>query len=248
MGTTSRKQREISNREQMLLTVARGMFIEQGFAGLSLDRLAEATEYSKGTIYQHFSSKEDLVAALAIQSSEMRVELFAKAARFQGQNREGASRQKLMALFAADETFAQHHSHYFRSEMIVRMANIEEKVTSERRERLQQLEQQALQFALEPIRHAIDGGELKLPAGWKPEQIAFSLFSLVFGANFALLNYTTLMRQIGITSRMPHLLNNFNLFLDGLNWAPLSTEFDYSTFVHTMIYKVLADDESVGNF
>ncbi len=63
----TRKQREIRQREAYLLDVARKMLMEHGFSGLSMDRLAEATEYSKGTVYQHFSTKEDLVAALAVR-------------------------------------------------------------------------------------------------------------------------------------------------------------------------------------
>ena len=64
------------------------MLIEQGYAGLSMDRLAEATEYSKGTIYQHFSTKEDLITALAVESSEQRLALMAKARTFRGRPRE----------------------------------------------------------------------------------------------------------------------------------------------------------------
>jgi len=82
MSTLTRKQREIQQREEMLLDVARKMLIEQGYAGLSMDRIAESTEYSKGVIYQHFSSKEDLVTAMAVQSLSRRVEYFARAASF----------------------------------------------------------------------------------------------------------------------------------------------------------------------
>ena len=64
MSTLTRKQREVHQRELMLLDVARKMLIENGYAGLNMDRLAEATEYGKGTVYQHFSTKEDLVTAL----------------------------------------------------------------------------------------------------------------------------------------------------------------------------------------
>jgi AcrR family transcriptional regulator len=74
-----RKQREIWQREQMFLDVARGTLIESVFAGLSLDRLAEAPEDSRGTVYQHFSTKEDLVTALAVQSNEQRLALFDRA-------------------------------------------------------------------------------------------------------------------------------------------------------------------------
>src|SRR5277367_6090373 len=84
VSTLTRKQREVHQRELMLLDVARKMLVEDGYAGLKLDRLAEATEYSKGTVYQHFSTKEDLVTALALQTMERRTLLFARAAAFKG--------------------------------------------------------------------------------------------------------------------------------------------------------------------
>ncbi len=34
------------------------MIVRDGYHGLSMDRIAEALEYSKGTIYQHFSCKK----------------------------------------------------------------------------------------------------------------------------------------------------------------------------------------------
>ncbi len=47
MSTLTRKQREVHQRELMLLDVARKMLVENGYAGLNMDRLAEATEYSE---------------------------------------------------------------------------------------------------------------------------------------------------------------------------------------------------------
>ena len=43
------------------------MLLERGYLGLTMDRIAKATEYSKGTIYHHFSSKEVLLEALVDQ-------------------------------------------------------------------------------------------------------------------------------------------------------------------------------------
>src|SRR4051812_34099941 len=108
MSTLTRKQREIQQRETLLLDVARTMLMEHGFAGLSMDRLAEATEYSKGTIYQHFSTKEDLVAALAVQSVKYRAELFDRANTLSGHPRE-----RMFAIGVADEMFARLHPQYY---------------------------------------------------------------------------------------------------------------------------------------
>ena len=67
METLSRKQREIQEREALILEVAREMLLERGYLGVTMDRIAQAIEYSKGTVYQHFSSKEDVLVALAGQ-------------------------------------------------------------------------------------------------------------------------------------------------------------------------------------
>src|SRR3984885_3865421 len=87
-GTLTRKQREIQGREGRILEVARTMIVEDGYHGLSMDRIAEALEYSKGTIYQHFSCKEDILMALANQAIERRLEMFRRAAAFRGKSRE----------------------------------------------------------------------------------------------------------------------------------------------------------------
>ena len=46
---------------QRLLSEAERLFREQGYAATSLEQIAEAAEVTKGAIYGHFSSKEDLL-------------------------------------------------------------------------------------------------------------------------------------------------------------------------------------------
>lgn len=46
---------------QRLLEVAQQLFRERGYTATSLDQIAEAAEVTKGAIYGHFSSKEDLL-------------------------------------------------------------------------------------------------------------------------------------------------------------------------------------------
>jgi AcrR family transcriptional regulator len=46
---------------QRLLSEARRLFRERGYAATSLEQIAEAAEVTKGAIYGHFSSKEDLL-------------------------------------------------------------------------------------------------------------------------------------------------------------------------------------------
>src|SRR5579859_1374332 len=90
MSTMTRKQREIRDREERILDVALGMLEGDGYLGLNMDRIAEALEYSKGTIYQHFSCKEEIVLSLANRALAKRCELFRRGAAFRGGTRERA--------------------------------------------------------------------------------------------------------------------------------------------------------------
>ncbi len=50
MTQLTRKQREIERRTREILSVARPILLEEGFHGLSMDRVAAQMEYAKGTI------------------------------------------------------------------------------------------------------------------------------------------------------------------------------------------------------
>src|SRR5579871_375511 len=46
---------------QRLLTEAQRLFRQRGYAATSLEQIADAAEVTKGAIYGHFASKEDLM-------------------------------------------------------------------------------------------------------------------------------------------------------------------------------------------
>lgn len=51
-------------KHEAILAAAKRAFLECGVQGTSMDRLAEMAEVSKRTLYNHFSTKEDLVLEL----------------------------------------------------------------------------------------------------------------------------------------------------------------------------------------
>jgi AcrR family transcriptional regulator len=59
----ARQTREASKAKtrQRLLDEAQRLFRDQGYAATSLEQIAEAAEVTKGAIYGHFSTKEDLL-------------------------------------------------------------------------------------------------------------------------------------------------------------------------------------------
>jgi TetR/AcrR family transcriptional regulator, fatty acid metabolism regulator protein len=60
----SLKERQRKEREQLILQAAMDLLIEKGYHETSMEEIASRVGISKGAVYLHFSSKEDLIAAL----------------------------------------------------------------------------------------------------------------------------------------------------------------------------------------
>jgi len=65
-----RLTRERKAREAVVLETARKLFREKGVVGTTMDEIAEASEFSKPTIYAYFHSKNDIVCTLLARRLE----------------------------------------------------------------------------------------------------------------------------------------------------------------------------------
>jgi AcrR family transcriptional regulator len=104
----TRRERQLVERENLILKTARELILEKGFLSLAMSQLAKAVEYSVGTLYTHFETKEDLLVALAVQSIGQRAALFEQAQRAQRKSRDriyGILIARLMLAESAPETF-----------------------------------------------------------------------------------------------------------------------------------------------
>jgi AcrR family transcriptional regulator len=61
MGSSERKERQRATLQQQILTAAREITIRDGFAALTMRKIADAIEYAPGTIYLYFENR-DLIA------------------------------------------------------------------------------------------------------------------------------------------------------------------------------------------
>lgn len=61
MSTKERREREKQQRRQSILLATLEVLKEEGYAGLSIDKVAEKAELSKGAIYLYFKNKEHLI-------------------------------------------------------------------------------------------------------------------------------------------------------------------------------------------
>lgn len=239
MSTSIRKQREFRARENALLDVGRRLLIEQGYAGLTMDRVAEATEYSKWIVYQHFASKEDLVAALLIQSTEHRLELFAKARTFQGR-----SRERLLALGVADELFARRYPHAFRSEQIVHMADLGERASADRREAMDRQDDLIAGLTREIVEEAVAAGDLIIPAGQTPGHVVFNLLAMVVGVHGFMINRPRMLAGLVADDPLVALRSGCHVVADGLGWRPLGNEWDYEASYRRILREAFGEASS----
>lgn len=67
MAELSRKERERQMREQSIIDAAEGIFCEKGFEAASMEEIAETAEFTKRTVYQYFTGKEDLYFAVVLK-------------------------------------------------------------------------------------------------------------------------------------------------------------------------------------
>ncbi len=60
----SRKERERLFRKQEIIDASVKLFASKGFNNTTLDEIAASSEFGKGTIYNYFSSKEEIYSAI----------------------------------------------------------------------------------------------------------------------------------------------------------------------------------------
>lgn len=60
----SLKERQRQEREELILQTAEALLLEKGYHETSMEEIASRVGISKGTVYLHFASKEDMMFAL----------------------------------------------------------------------------------------------------------------------------------------------------------------------------------------
>jgi AcrR family transcriptional regulator len=62
----TRKERDFQRRESEILSAAAKLFAGDHWEQVTVAQIAESAEIGKGTVYKHFSTKEDIYARLAL--------------------------------------------------------------------------------------------------------------------------------------------------------------------------------------
>jgi len=72
MPTRLRRVEQVERNRELVLAAAQRVFIARGYAGATLDAIADEAGFSKGVVYSQFGSKPDLFFALLEQRIEQR--------------------------------------------------------------------------------------------------------------------------------------------------------------------------------
>ena len=64
------RQQQFKNREEKILATAEQLLLESGSGDITLDSLADQLDLAKGTLYKHFSSKDELYLRIIIRYEE----------------------------------------------------------------------------------------------------------------------------------------------------------------------------------
>src|SRR5688572_6437001 len=104
-----RQQRRFAERDRRIREAAQKLLLERGLHGFSMDDVADAIDYSKGTVYQHYTNKEDALVAACVDSCGEVAARFERAAALPGRPRE-----RMMAIAQAYCAFVREKPVSFR--------------------------------------------------------------------------------------------------------------------------------------
>ncbi len=212
----SRKQREMREREDQILRLARPILLREGYQALSMDRLAALMEYAKGTLYNHFPNKEDIVLALAVESMELRCRMMEAAS-----VASSIARERLVYIGAASELFATAKEH-FAIESWIRNDTIWDKASPERQGLIRQCEAKCMGIVSGIARDAIAQGDLELPEHLSAEELIFGFWSITYGSQILSISSPSLA-ALGVSNAPVAIRYHCCTLLNGFNWKPIMT-------------------------
>jgi len=215
-----RKQRELIKREELILDAAQDMLHKHGYNHLTMDRVAETVEYSKGTIYNHFASKEDLVCSLGCRSISNLINVFERAYHYQG-----STRERYSAIGIGYSLYHQLYPMDAQTIQAVKNNAIRERVSEIKLTEMESLEHKITKIAQSIVQEGIDCGDLDKSHQKNVSTIVFGCWSMHYGA--LLLNQSDIpFQKLGFSPVVKMLWNNVNIYLDGYQWLPLSSTTD----------------------
>lgn len=216
--TAERQRRQFEERARHIREAAQRLLQERGLHGFSMEDIAAEIEYSKGTVYLHYTSKEDVLVASCADRVGQLAERLERAAGFAGPPRE-----RMAAIAESYGRFLGENPLNLHSLPILHSPSVLEKAAPERRRAIDAGIERTLAACTGVVRDAVARGDLALPASTRPEDVCFAVFALMFGSHM-LADLHAPRGILGVTDPAAAVRLHVETYLDGLGWRPLLDE------------------------
>lgn len=211
-----RTQSRVAEREAEILRIAGEILATQGLEALTMDNVLARVNFSKGTLYNHFTCREDLLVAFHAKCFSDHHAFFARGALFHGRPRE-----RFMAAGMGHDLKCMLDPQPFRFDLT---EDILEAASERWRDAFFELHRETMGIFLGIARDGIANGDL--PARFTPEFVAAASWALSIGAE-GLHDSGTVYRQLSRPEFSVVRRQMFLALLDGFEWQPLSRSHDY---------------------
>lgn len=214
MGTLERKQRQFAEREQLFLEAAKREICANGLLSIQMARVARLCDYSTGTLYQHFQSKEDLLVALCSQMVGQRTELFNRV-----RDWNAPSRERMFAIALADTLFAQLHPEHFRLSQFVFTEVVWQAASRERREQCLAAHRPLGEAVQVIVDEAIANKDVEHAKGSNSLELAIGQWAMTVGMH-NLVHAEGVLELYQLNQHYKLLLMHVQHHLNALGWQP----------------------------
>ncbi len=215
------KQLELHQRDERVLALAQSIFIDKGFQAVTIDAIARELGYSRGTLYQRFSCREELVLELAIRCHRQITAVMEHASRFPGR-----SRERVVAIGAAIDRYASLYTDNLRILAVIDSEMVREKAPPDQLQRLQQAQRAMLAIPAGLIEEAVAAGDLVLPPKATVGSLCMALAALISGWAQLHRRFSG-MHELPVATSLEDILRSAHLLMDGFGWRPFFQEWDY---------------------
>ena len=174
MGTRERKEREFETRRRLILDKATNLFQKNSFACVTLDDIASAIEFSKGTIYNHFGSKEEIYASILVEHLNILLSCLKEAART-GRD----THERLRNSMKAYVRFYREHREYFKLLFFIDLVSDHYRIPDALLKEIRTLKIACLLELQNVVREGVRSGELE---GSRPAaQVSMVMWGMING-------------------------------------------------------------------
>jgi len=174
MGTRERKEREFETRRRLILDKATDLFQKNSFAGVTLDDIASAIEFSKGTIYNHFGSKEEIYASILVEHLNILLSCLKEAART-GRD----THERLRNSMKAYVRFYREHREYFKLLFFIDLVSDHYRIPDALLKEIRTLKIACLLELQNVVREGVRSGELE--GGRPAAQVSMVMWGMING-------------------------------------------------------------------